>query len=246
VDERKLSEMFQNAVPDAPPPSFDYDDVAVESGRQRVRRRNALLGGSALGIALLAGATVLGVALWKGTGTTNGVSPANAPLAGGNAEAAPNEVPSEDAGRSASGGAQDRSFSAEVPKQGGPPTGNAGTQEPGSTSSGCGQADGELAAALAGELPSAAPSLTGFREASCSPNVRTAAVRVDGGVVTLLVYLPGAQAGSPPHNAAVRALTTADGRRVVLMSQPDFDGQDPPLENELQGMAERLAASGKF
>jgi hypothetical protein len=245
VDERKLSELFRNAVPDAPPPSFDYDDVAVESGRQRVRRRNALLGGSALGIALLAGATVLGVALWKGTGTTNGALPANAPLAGGNAEAAPNEVPSEDAGRSASGGAQDRSFSAEVPKQGGPPTGNAGTQEPGSTSSGCGQADGELAAALAGELPSAAPS----REPvplSCTPRARGAAFRVDGGVVTLLVYPPGVEAGSPPHNAAVRAVMTTDGRRVVLISEPEFDGQDPPLENELQGMVERLAASGKF
>ncbi|HEV2782006.1 MAG TPA: hypothetical protein VGX25_21665, partial [Actinophytocola sp.] len=147
MDERKLGELFRDAVPDAPPPSFDYDDVAAESGRQRVRRRNALLGGSALGIALLAGATVLGVALWKGAEAPGTASTAGAPFVGGsgNAEVAPNEVPSEDARRSspkAASGAQDNSFPPEVPKQGGPPSGNAGTQEPGSTSSGCGQAAG--------------------------------------------------------------------------------------------------------
>jgi len=63
MDEKKLQALFGDAVPDAPEPTFGLGDVRAESGAQRTRHRNLLLGGSALGIAILTGVTVLGVAL---------------------------------------------------------------------------------------------------------------------------------------------------------------------------------------
>jgi len=167
MDERKLGELFREAVPDVPPPSFGHGDITAESNRQRTRHRRALLGGSALAVAILAVAGVLGVALWKGTGTENGAVVADS---SGNGPHAPNEVPSEGVPRAAAGGGTaDESFSAESPKQGGTPTGNAGPAGPGSTPRGCDKADPELAAALAGELRAAPSSAVPAANVYCPP-----------------------------------------------------------------------------
>src|SRR6266511_730647 len=115
MDERKLNELFRDAVPDAPTPSFGAADIVLESGRQTLRKRNALLGGSALGLAILAGAAVLSVALWKGTDSKEGTA-AGAPMVAGstgNRDVLPNEVPNEDAQPPAAPGGADSSFSAE-------------------------------------------------------------------------------------------------------------------------------------
>jgi hypothetical protein len=247
MDERKLGELFRAAVPDAPPPSFDHTDIATESNRQRVRRRNALLGGSALGVALLAGAAVLGVALWKGTEAGDATSTANGPFVAsgsGNGGAVPNEVPNEDAERSAGGSASDNSFPPEAPKQGGPLSGNAGPTGPGSTPSGCEKADLELAAALAGELQAAVNDMLPA-DVPCPPNSRGAAFRVDGGIVSVIVTPKDAQLPSPvagqPEGTAVRPATASDGRHVVLVSEPAVGSTDPPLETRLQDIANTVA-----
>ncbi len=69
MDEKRLAELLKDAVADTPPPTFDHGDVTAESERQRVRHRNGVLAGSAFGVALLAGAAALGVALWTGPGS---------------------------------------------------------------------------------------------------------------------------------------------------------------------------------
>jgi hypothetical protein len=245
VDERKLNELFRAAVPQVPPSTFDHEDIAAESSRQRTRR-TALLGGSAIGLAILAGAAVLGVALWKGTGgTENGsAGSAAAPMIAGsssNAVNAPNEVPNGDA--ESSGGASDRSVSAESPKQGGTPSG--------STPRGCEQADPELAAALAGELRAAAHSSIPTDQSGlpaklpCPSGGRGVAFGVDGGIVSLVVLPKDAQLTDPldgqPSTAALRATSTVDGRHVILVSAPSGTGT-APFEATLQDIVVRLAA----
>jgi len=197
VDEKKLREVFGEAVPEAPPPTFQIGEVRSESRRQRTRHRNALLGGSALGIAVLTGAAVLGVALWKGTDSNDASTAAGAPMFDGsssNATSGSSDVPHEvQPPRAASGGTeQDKSFPTESPKQGGTSTGNAGPSGPGSTLIGCGQADRELAAALAGELPAAASPKLLNAKVACPQGARSFAVEVtDGdrtGIVSVVEY----------------------------------------------------------
>jgi hypothetical protein len=250
MDERKLGELFNAAVPNVPPPSFHHRDVVTESHRvQAQRRRTALLGGSALGIAVLAGAAVIGVALWTGTGANT-----VATSAGGsgevvestrNAPAAPNEVPREDASPS------DKSLSAESPKQGGTPTGNAGPPGPGSAPSGCEKADPELAAALAGELRAADPTTQRPPNLFCPPNSRGVALPVtdasgNGGLISLVVAPKDAVFGSlnegRPQGTQLRTGTTKDGRHVVLISEPGTNSVEAPFESELQNIATRIAS----
>jgi hypothetical protein len=245
MDERKLGELFRDAVPDAPPPSFNMGDVVVESARQTQRKRNALLGGSVLGIALLTGITALGVALWSGTDNSDGSVLANsAPEVATNGNGAPgsNETTNEDSQRSA-GGSQP-SFSAEAPKQGGPPTGNAGPLGPGSTPGGCGQAAPELAAALAGELravalpdpvPAAMVCPDGTRAASfpLSESGRT-------GTLTVLV-VPASQTFASPPGATIGVAKAADGRQIYAVSVSSGGSSSGPYASEVQNIARRLA-----
>jgi hypothetical protein len=247
VDERKLGELFRDAVPDAPPPSFGMDDVVTESARQTQRKRNALLGGSALGIALLTGITALGVALWSGTDNSDGAALANsAPeiATSGNGGPGSNETPYEDSQRSAGGGSPNTNFPPEAPKQGGPPTGNAGPIGPGSTPGGCGQAAPELAAALAGELravalpdpvPAAMLCPEGTRAASfpLSESGRT-------GTLTVLV-VPASQVFASPAGATIGIAKAADGRQVYAISVSSGGSSAGPYASEVQNIARRLA-----
>jgi hypothetical protein len=255
MDEKKLQKIFRDAVPEAPPPSFKIGDVRSESGRQRVRHRNALLGGSALGIALLTGAAVLGVALWRGTDSNETAGAAGAPMidsSSGNAGKSSSEVPNGDQSpRAASGGTeQDKSFPTEPPKQGGTPTGNAGPQGPGSTLNGCGQADRELAAALAGELPAAAQNPVNAN-AVCPSGSRAFAFQLtDGGksgLVTVVLVPPGAKVdypvtGSPQGAVVGTGDIKKDGRRVYVITEPADGSTAAPLDDRVQQIAEKAAA----
>lgn len=251
MDEKKLRDVFRDAVGEAPPPTFQIGDVRSESGRQRVRHRNALLGGSALVIAVLAGVTVLGVALWKGTDTQ---ATAGAPMldtSSGNATSGKNDVPNEDQSpRAASGGAeQDKSFPPESPKQGGTSNGNAGPPGPGSTLQGCGQADRELAAALAGELPAAAHSSPVDANVVCPAGSRSFAVPVtDGdrtGRLTVVLAPPGTTVDYPvtgsPQGTVVGTGTVKDGRHVFVITEPADGTGDAPLDTQVQDIADRSA-----
>ncbi|HET9142166.1 hypothetical protein [Actinophytocola sp.] len=251
MDERKLNELFRDAVPDAPPPSFDHTDVAMVSHRQQARLRRSLLGGSALAAVILVGVAVFGMALWNGAGTREGTSSgqaASAPMADsatGNAAPVPNEVPNE-------GADSDKKLSAEPSKQGDAPTEIAGPSGPGSTPSGCVKADLELAAALAGELQAADTSVASSElpaGVACPPDGRGAAYRLaDGGLISVLLVSPTSAQPNPfagkPDGTAVRAQVTPRGLRLMLVSEPGPGSRSAPLESRLQTIAERLA--GKF
>jgi len=255
MDEKKLRDVFRDAVPEAPPPSFSLGDVRSESGQQRARHRNLLLGGSALGIAILAGVTVLGVALWKSTDAQNATTAAGAPMvdaSSGNNGNRASDVPNEDQSpRAASGGTeQDKSFPTEPPKQGGTPTGNAGPSGPGSTPSGCGQADRELAAALAGELPAAATNSLLNATAACPYGSHAFAVQVTdsgrSGLVTVVLTPVGTSVSFPvtgsPQGAVVGAGTVNDGRRLFVITEPVEGSSDAPLDQRVQEIADNAAA----
>lgn len=255
MDENKLTELFRDAVADAPPAAFDQRDIVAASERQRLRQRNAIVGGSALGVALLASATVLGVALWSGSDGSRESATAAAPNSGvsaRNGDVPPNEVPNEDSSQSprAADGDQDKGFSVESPEQGGISTGNAGPQGPGSTSSGCEQADRELAAALAGELP-AAPSVDqALRvDVGCPVGSLGAAYQVSEsgrrGVVSVVLLPEGVRFSSPylkPEAAVIREAVTRDGRWLVVVSRAESGSTEPPYRDVLQGVADRIAA----
>jgi hypothetical protein len=255
VDDQKLSELFKDAVADVPPPSFDHHDVVYESNRQRTRRRNGIIAGSALGVALLASGTVLGVALWKGS-EPGGTSAASAPEVASdrNGSLGRSEVPNEDsAGPRAApegGAAQGQSDPPGEPKQGGDPGGDAAPTGSGGTPSGCGQADQELAAALAGELLAAASFETSPVDIGCPAGARGAAITVTengrGGVISVVLTPPGTKVAHPTAGAMEESRTatayTAEGEQLLLVSEPEQGSTEAPFQLELQRVADDLAA----
>jgi len=242
MDEKKLADLLKDAVLETPPPTFTASDVSRESDRQRLRHRNGVLAGSAFGVAILAGATALGVALWTGPGAASDSTSAESVASGGNGNAAPYELPSKDDNAAAPterGGAED--FPPETPKQGGYPDGNGGPAGPAGTL-GCEQVDRELAAALAGELPAAAN--IEFADAvpvsfNCPqgavgaaydlPSGRFSAVVVPDNV-TMTTQVIGVQAEAPID----------DGRTVVVVSEPATPSGAAPYASDVQQIATRL------
>lgn len=253
MDERRLAEMLRDAVADTPPPSFDERDVARESERLRIRRRNGILTGSAFGVVILASATALGVALWTGPHSAEQTSAGDAAAVGGNASAAPYELPQEDGANAPKTEREivPDSAPSETRKQGRPSSGDAGSADPGSTPSGCEQADRELAAALAGELPAAANVTTADAqsvELACPPGSIGAMYRVvdrgQAGSFSAVVVPPDV---APPVWQNVPTGTQrgeailADGRTVIVLSEPRLDGDVPPFGNDVQQVANGIA-----
>jgi hypothetical protein len=253
MDERKLAELLRDAVADTPPPSFDESDIAHESERQRIRRRNQVLTGSAFGVVLLASATALGMALWTGPHSAEQTNDSGAAAAGGNASAAPYELPQEDsaqAPRAESDGVP-KNAPSETRKQGRPSSGDAGPAGPGSTPSGCKQADRELAAALAGELPAVANAKADAAqsvELVCPPDSMGAMFRVvDNGQAGSFSAVVVAADQTPPEwsnlpkGSQLATANMADGRTVVVVSEPRMDGEIAPFGDEVQQVANGIA-----
>ncbi|HEY7597446.1 MAG TPA: hypothetical protein VH969_30155 [Actinophytocola sp.] len=253
MDERRLAEMLRDAVADTPPPSFDERDVARESERQRIRRRNGILTGSAFGVVILASATALGVALWTGPHSAEQTNDADTAAAGGNATAAPYELPQEDSADAPKAERENvpENAPSEKRKQGRPPSGDAGSSDPGSTPSGCEKADRELAAALAGELPAAANVTTGDAqsvELTCPNGSIGAMYRVvdsgQSGSFSAVVVQPDI---TPPEWRNVPIGTQRgeasmdDGRTVIVLSEPRMDGDFAPFGNDVQQVANGIA-----
>jgi hypothetical protein len=254
MDERRLAELLHDAVAETPPPSFDEHDVARASERQRIRRRNSVVTGSAFGVVVLASATALGVALWTGPNSAEQTS-ADTAAAGGNATAGPNELPEED-----KAGAPDaeREYEPQIApsesrKQGRPSSGDAGPEGPGSTPSGCEQADRELAAALAGELPAAANVNENDAEAvelTCPHGSVGALFRVvdngqDGSVSFVIVQPDVIQPEwtNLPEGTQRATAYSANGHSVTVISEPRMDGAIAPFGNDVQQMATDVARS---
>ena len=239
MDEKKLSELFKDAVRDTPPASFGTGEVRQASYRAGARRRTGIIAGSALAIVILGGGAITAVALSGGTSNSSALVSA----AGGGAS-------SDKSGTMDSNGAQlpglpraenapetpnDRT---ESPKQGGAPTGDAGTAS--STPSGCEKADRELAAALASELPAAAkatdPQPVPF---ACPTGSRGASVKVvDGprsGTLSVVLVPAGVSPGIAPMGIGVpgtqnySAAAAASGGTVYIVSQPTPELAEPPF-----------------
>jgi hypothetical protein len=244
MDENKLADLLKDAVSETPPSTFTVSDVARESDRQRLRHRNGVLAGSAFGVAILAGATALGVALWTGPVQTSGAMDAESAASGGNGNAAPYELPDEDNKASAPterGGAED--FPPEMPKQGGYPDGSGGPAGPAGTPSGCEQVDRELAAALAGELPAAAS--IGIADAipvslSCPSGATGAAYDLPGGRISVVLIPDDVMLTTQSTTGVQAEAPTDDGRRVLLVSEPVSPGGTAPFGSDIQRIATEL------
>jgi len=246
MDEKKLAELLKDAVADTPPPTFTHSDVTRESERQRVRHRNGVLAGSAFGVAALAGATALGVALWIGPGSTQQTTSADSAAPSGNGNAAPYELPNEGGNAAAPterGGEQD--FPSEAPKQGGASEGNGGTAGPASTPSGCEQVDRELAAALAGELPvTAKVKIADARLASsnCSDAVRGATFDLPNGRISVFLVPQNVAMSTDSGSSGVQVdAPTSTGGSVVVVSVPARPGGSVPYESDLNQFAQNIA-----
>lgn len=159
MDEQRLSELFRDATGEAPPPSFDRDDVVVASRRATARRRSALAGGSLLGVAVLTGGMLLGGQVLQRPPT--GESPAAA------SKLAP--------------GPGDRMLEPVMPFAAPP---GAGRDRASGSAGGCGPADAELTAGLTAAV-GPGPGLAFPRP--CPPGFRAAGVAVPGGTVYALL-----------------------------------------------------------
>jgi hypothetical protein len=244
MDENRLAELLKDAVADTPPATFTHDDITKESARQRVNRRNGLLAGSAFGVAVLAGATALGVALWTGQETPASVTSAESTNSGGNGNAAPYELPDEGvaaSGQTERGDQQD--FPSESRKQGRTPDGNGGSSDSASTPSGCEQVDRELAAALAGELPDTANVKVADAVPvswGCATNASGAEFAVPGGVISVLLMQDN-QLTAFESGAAQADASTSDGRYVVVVSLPSGSDGSAPFVSDLTRIATEIA-----
>ncbi|WP_424183443.1 hypothetical protein ACOBQX_15715 [Actinokineospora sp. G85] len=253
MDERELSDLFDAAVPEAPPASFGADDVVAESNRL-TRRRNRVLAGTALGVVLLAGASVVGVSVWSAT-RPNDTAASVASLPGGTQENGSGSAPEQTRGangpRILDG---PNNAPTGTPLQGGEPSGDAGT-DAGGTPGGCGAADRELANALAGGLP-AATSAAGSAVRSpltCPNGARSAAVVAQNGpsrglLSVMLVPAGTAQVQQPPWDSRPDGTTgvvlkTASGASLVLAEEGLDGSAGPPLDDTaLRELAQKLAA----
>jgi hypothetical protein len=250
VDEKKLAELFNDAVRDVPPASFDAGEVRKASRRATIKRRNGIVAGSALALVLLAGGAVTTAALsGELSNTTAASAPAldSAPMqndgtmgAEGNAQ-----NPAAPAPREESNSTQLDSRSGS-PKQGGTPPGNAGGGA-GSTLSGC-KADRELAAALAGELPAAASRIEVAIPFGCPEGSRAASFAVtDGanqGTISIVVVPAGVEPGIAPMGGNVYGYVptqalAASGASVYIVSQP-ASGSQAPLEDDIARYAAEI------
>jgi len=252
MDERRLAELLHDVVADAPPPSFDQHDVSAASERQRIRRRNGVLTGSAFGVVLLASITALGVALWTGPHSAEQTNAADTAASPGNGNAAPYELPQEDSAGEPDAERQivPENAPSESRKQGRPSSGEAGPAGPGSTPSGCEKADRELAAALAGELPAAAnldPADAFPVTLYCPQGSAGAAYKVseNGQFGTLYVVVVQPDVTTPEWTTTPGTergeWTDSDGRNWVVLSEPLTDGGVAPYGTDVQHVATELA-----
>lgn len=220
MDEPELRSLFSAAPPDAPPPAFTRDDVVRESRRQTVRRRNRITAGL--------GAVVLVVAGFGVYGVVSGGTPGSLTAARDNAaqsDAGPVQ-PGDGPMRPQVGG-ESPNFSSQVPQQGGPGEGKTGQLAEGA--SGCEQVDGELATALAGELPGHVDTTQAVPGGACSTASRSAGFPVAGGEVAAAVYPKGIAEvfKSQPAGTVTARVATASGGVLVLVSVPQTGGPAP-------------------
>jgi len=247
VDEHRLAELFQDAVRDAPPASFNEHDVLTASTRARARQRTRIATGAALAIVLIAGGSTGAVALFgdgqRGAETNVASAPGEAEPGGG--KLGPYGSPAPGALDPPAGSlAPQLDVPAESPKQGGAPLGKTGP-----SANGCGQADRELADALAGELPAVAIT-SGPHPAmvACPAGSHGASYEVaDGasrGVLTIML-VPRDVLATPSvaggHGVASAPRAAPSGGALILVSQPRDASTPAPFAADLERLSAELA-----
>jgi hypothetical protein len=244
VDEQKLSELFKTAAGDAPPASFDEQDVLNRSRQVTTRRRSMIAGGGGLAVVVVAAGLVFGTGV-LGHSAGGGQAAASAPASGKapfqHSLAGPEAV-------TPSGG-----FPTTSPVQGG---GSAGGVGPGAdgTLPGCGPADAKLAVALASELPSA--GATPDKQVAtptvfeCPPGGRAATYAVHAGSVTgtvTVALVPRGhgivfQGDGPAPDQTDGGPSTSGKFTVLLFSLPSEDSKPAPISDHL-GKIEKVIAA---
>ncbi|SEF28742.1 hypothetical protein SAMN05421837_104298 [Amycolatopsis pretoriensis] len=220
MDEQELRSLFSAAPPDAPEPGFTQDDVVRESHRQTVRRRNRITAGVS--------AAALVVVGFGAYGLLSGGTPESMTAAGDGAMSSRSAPGSGQPGISPARpeiGGESPNFSSEPPRQGGDQGGKTGQLAEGA--SGCEEVDGELAIALAGELPG---------HVAGTP-------AVPGGEVAAAVYPKGLPVvfKSQPAGTVTAEVATASGGKLVLVSVPS-SGAAAPYAGQVETFAHDLAA----
>lgn len=235
MDEQELRSLFSAAPPDAPDATFTQDDVVRESRRQTVRRRNRITAGVS--------AAALVVVGFGAYGLLSGGTPLTTSAAKDNAVSAQSDPRSGQPGvgpaRPEVGG-ESPNFSSEPPRQGGDQGGKTGHMAEGA--SGCEQVDGELAIALAGELPVPVAVTQGVPGGACSTAARSAGFPVPGGEVSAAVYPKGIPVvfKSQPAGTVTARVATASGGSLVVVSVPAA-GSAAPYAGRIDGIAHALA-----
>jgi hypothetical protein len=234
VDEQKLAELFRAAAADTPPAAFDAHDVVAASRRITARRRSLIAGGSALAGVVL----VVGLVVGLGHTGDSGV-PASSAAAGSARTGTPGAnraqpmMPDED-------------IPNPTPKQGGDGAGRTG-----GNAAGCGPTDGQLAAALANELPSVGARTTVPNTITCPADTRSAAYRVSGGTVGVLLIPAGESGVRVDPGVVTSPHRTASGASLIVFSAPDVGSgitpntshpETAPDAGQLAGVATGLAA----
>ncbi|WNV91219.1 hypothetical protein [Umezawaea sp. Da 62-37] len=233
MDEKKLAELFNDAVRDAPPPSFDAGDVRTASDRETRRRRSAVALGSTMAAVVLFGGVALGAGLFTGEASNSAdrsgvagsvdVPKAATPYGAQSAESAPDErgVPSPNSvpgGTSLQGEASSGSVS--------PPADG--------TPSGC-TVDRELANALAGELPADASTAVAPAAVTCPTGSKAASYAVDGGAFYAVVT-PGRQPLDDAAGAPLTGKPTKNGNTLyVVTDAPAFATRVDAISSKLRG-----------
>jgi hypothetical protein len=121
-------------------------------------------------------------------------------------------------------------------------TGNGEDGPRAESASGCDKVDGELATALAGELPVTVKTADATAGRVCTTQARAAGFRVPGGTISVLLLAHGVtfDQAAVPAGSARSEKTTAAGGTIELISTPDA-GASPPLADKLSGLAESIA-----
>ncbi len=250
MDDDRLAQLLHDVVQEGPPATFDADDVLAESRRLTARRRT-LIRNTTMGAVILVAAgllTGLGVVGLGSFGHTVSSSAGGAGSAAGtsdkpgglNNEFHPNSHPK-------SGPEAQLNVPASPSMQGDGDTGSAG-QSTGSTPGGCGSTDGELAVALAGELPSVGdPQRAAVPTADCPSGTTFAAAMsiVDHGATGMIIALvrPATAKAVAPAAGVGHASSTSTQHDTVItvLSQPQQAGGPIPFQAQLATIAQHLA-----
>ncbi|GAA5124459.1 hypothetical protein [Haloechinothrix salitolerans] len=239
MDDRELTRLFRNATEDAPPASFDVDDVSAASRRATARHRMRVAAVTSITAIVLGGAGVVAVTSPFSDRGTGEVASAPAPL-----EARPNAGQPAQEDMRLEGGDSGESRS-ERSKQGGRDVTTQADKLGIAGTAWCDEVDRELATALAGELSVVPDNAVPGRLCSDGGN---AAFRVTDGDATGLImvaHLPGRSevTMSLGEDTMVATARASSSGIVVVASVPTGGSATAPFAADVGRIADAIATT---